>query len=91
MMATHTGSVCPEGHGKIGSKLPLAVQRRNHALLLGLEEVQMTHGGKYTIPSRPGEKFAKERVITRVLSRVPRDEHVYALDGDKILQMSKVL
>lgn len=84
LMACPSGSVCPHGHGKLRPPMPTAVRRRNHALLLGLVDVQLRRGGYYVGEIGP-LRIVKR--MSRQIDSIPNDDYVYGLDKFAILRM----
>lgn len=85
LIATKSGSLCSNGHGRLQGPLPKDVARRNHYLVMGVPEAQMGPRGYYVNGEGP---FHLKKKITRLMDRMPRDGFVYALEGNAILQLS---
>jgi hypothetical protein len=87
LMNGRTGASCPQGHGRIGSRLPKKIARRNHAILaLGLEDVQMDQAGLYHVPGDT-KSYKLVKKIHREIVRRPMlpENQVLGLDGTDIL------
>lgn len=94
LIASESGSVCPNGHGFIKDKLPPDIKRRNHAIVaLGLRDLQKLPGGLFVfeLGGQRYEQVPKTKAITRVLnewpSEVPEGETLGIIDGTKIIRL----
>ncbi|GAG47314.1 unnamed protein product [marine sediment metagenome] len=84
------GSVCPNGHGKIHPKMPLATKRRNHAIVaLDLKDIRSGDSRGFTVPGHDG-RWEIFKAYQRVLDSMPNDVkpgNILALNGDKVVQL----
>ncbi len=103
MMASPSGSVCPNGCGRFGGKMPVNVRRRNHAMI-GLGAVDCVEQRDYVllVSENNGQKLVdfsgpRYEIVKRISEQLferpedTPDDHVFALggkDGTTILELA---
>jgi hypothetical protein len=88
LMPTATGSVCPNGHGRIKPPLPKKQQHRNCWLIEGLPEIRESAQGKtlHGLPVRVTEIVRSERRKRELQAAGFR----LAIDGLRLLHVTQV-
>ena len=79
LMATKSGSVCPNGHGRLKGRMPTAVKKINHALILGIQPVTNKLGHYYLAD---GQEVELVKQINREVK--PHEIATAAIEGRKI-------
>lgn len=77
LMNTHSGSICPNGHGGIFARMPSKVKKYNHAIILGVPTATNKHG-QYYLPD--GERIILDKEVNRELTLKDVQSHVI-VDG----------
>ena len=85
LMATPSGSVCPNGHGGLHSKMPTMVKRINHAVIAGIQNLS-NKWGKYYLPD--GAPVERIKQVNREL--LPCEISDHALEGHKIWKIRRL-
>lgn len=67
-----SGSVCPDGHGRIQPKMPPDVSRLNAARLAGVPELSIQPGALFELPGHT-KKLTTGRKYTRAAAAVKED------------------
>lgn len=82
LMGTKSGSVCPNGHGYLLPRMPPAIRRINHAVLMNMQRITNRWGRFYL---EDGREVIVERLVSR---EIKEDElHKHALDGHRIVRI----
>jgi len=70
LMPTPSGSVCPEGHGRLMPRLPNGIARRNSFLVRGGREVIKCNDGHYYFSDEHPPTTKLKRVGKRTLGGI---------------------
>lgn len=88
LMNTHSGAVCPSGHGLLMPKMPKDIARRNHHLILGMQEAAQRGRWWYVGDEGPYRAVKKHN---KFFYAIPHEgEHVFAINGTGVIELERV-